>query len=218
MFHSLAPILLGSLLALCSTCASAGDVCGYPPGAPAVDLYDCMGHRYSVESALLRAISTAESHGYPWTVDLNGNPFFFSSRDKAIEFVNLAKVRTWLVVVSYSDRPDERYLYDSEASANALRASLKGISNFTVKHVDSSNVDIGLMQVNWSYHSTEVPSLERLMDTDYNVAFAAKLLSDLIKKHKNVWTAVGYYHSSDPDEQKRYETIVKAIYEKMLHQ
>jgi hypothetical protein len=189
-----------------------------PTNAKAPDLYEYMGDRYKVESALLRAISIVESHGYPWTVDLNGYPFFFPTKAKANEFINLSKVRSWLVVVTYKTKPAERYLYDSEASANALRPTLTDVNSFTVKHVDSSNIDLGLMQINWGYHGTEAPSMQRLMDTDYNVAFGAHLLSKLIKQYKNVWTAVGYYHSSDPDERKRYEAEVKSVYEKMLNE
>ena len=187
--------------------------------ANAGDLYDYMGDRYQVESTLLRAVSTAESHGYPWTVDLDGYPFFFSTEDEAISFAKLAQIRPWLVVVSYSarSRPDERYLYSTQVEALGLRHSLHGVRAFVVKHVDSNNIDLGLMQVNWRYHGSEVPSMSRLMDPTYNVAFGAYLLSHLIHKYGNVWTAVGYYHSSDTDERKRYAAEVKAIYEKLVH-
>lgn len=182
------------------------------------DLYDYMGDRYSVDSVLLRAVSSAESHEYPWTVDLNGTPFFFSSKEEALTFAEMAQIRPWLVVVSYksSSKQEERYLFPTKDDAEALRAKLDGVSSFNVKCVDSTNIDLGLMQVNWRYHGTAVPSMSRLLDPDYNVAYGAYLLSQLIHKYGNVWTAVGYYHSSDKHEQRRYVAEVKAIYEKLV--
>lgn len=188
-------------------------------GVHAEDLYDYMANRYDVDATLLRAIARAESQGYPWTVDLDGSPFFFSDKARAIAFADELKTRPWLVVVEFqrsADKPEERYLFADQKDARAFETRLKGISHYSIRFVDIENIDLGVMQINWKYHGDQVPSLSRLMDPDYNIAYGAFYLSKLIHKYGNVWEAVGYYHSSTPSEQKRYIAEVKSIYTRMI--
>ncbi len=66
------------------------------------------------------------------------------------------------------------------------------------------NIDVGCMQINLRYHPEAFDSLEQAFDPAFNVAYAAKFLTDL-RAETNSWTkAVGRYHSATPIHANRY--------------
>jgi hypothetical protein len=179
------------------------------------DVYKAMGIRYGVDPNLLRALAIKESDGYPWTVDLNGEPFFLPDKESAVKLIISAQTRPWLAVVTYDDsRPTQRYLFSSKAEADEMQRELTGFASFKVRKINPLNFDVGLMGVNWTYNGSNVPSLQRLMDMDYNVAYGAYLFALLIRQH-GVEDAIGYYHSSTPALQKDYKESVLRIYRRL---
>ncbi|WP_421706980.1 transglycosylase SLT domain-containing protein [Algihabitans sp.] len=66
------------------------------------------------------------------------------------------------------------------------------------------NIDVGCMQINLHFHPDAFESLTQAFDPAFNVAYAAKFLTDLRAK-TNSWTkAIGRYHSATPAFANRY--------------
>ena len=74
------------------------------------------------------------------------------------------------------------------------------------------SVDVGLMQVNWNWHSHEFPSLEHALDPKANLIVATKILSRYT--HHTTADAIGKYHCPNWSQQwckqraKRYSNQV----------
>nr|WP_099056654.1 transglycosylase SLT domain-containing protein [Rhizobium sp. ACO-34A] len=66
-------------------------------------------------------------------------------------------------------------------------------------------IDIGCMQINHYYHSSEFGSVEQMFDPAQNVAYAALFLKRLHDRHETWTMAVARYHAgpnNDPAQQK----------------
>jgi hypothetical protein len=94
-----------------------------------------------------------------------------------------------------------------EAAAQALKEMLsKGVTN----------VDIGLMQVNFHWHGHRVSSPYALLDPKTNITVAAGYLKSL-NKHNVSQTVADYHAPSNPARGKTYAQHVKH-YEKIIHE
>jgi soluble lytic murein transglycosylase-like protein len=60
-----------------------------------------------------------------------------------------------------------------------------------------SNIDIGCMQINLYYHHREFTKLEHIIEPEYNIYYAAKLLKSHYNKTKDWFTAIAHYHSKN---------------------
>lgn len=78
----------------------------------------------------------------------------------------------------------------------------------TLMDMGITNIDVGCMQINLYYHGAEFENIERALEPDLNVAYAAKHLKNMYKKARNWTTAAGYYHSKTPDKFQRYKVKV----------
>jgi len=81
-------------------------------------------------------------------------------------------------------------------------------------------VDIGLMQVNWKYHSKNLKTPWLALDPYHNMRVSAKILSSCYKRKRDWWACVGRYHS--PGRKKAqiaraegYRQRVKKQYERI---
>lgn len=74
------------------------------------------------------------------------------------------------------------------------------------------SVDVGLMQVNTKWHGHRVKNPLDLLDPLTNVRVAAAILSEQIDKAKDAETAVGRYHSFNPERARWYAQHVLRIY------
>lgn len=72
---------------------------------------------------------------------------------------------------------------------NTKQDAMAGISA-AIKRGDQ--VDVGLMQVNWNWHSHEFPSLEYALDPKMNLIVATKILARYA--HHPTAVAIGKYH------------------------
>lgn len=72
----------------------------------------------------------------------------------------------------------------------------------------ATNIDIGIMQINWRWHSKSFTSIEQLLEPETNINYAARLLALLYKQHKSWQQAVRMYHSKTPERHKNYSRQV----------
>jgi soluble lytic murein transglycosylase-like protein len=80
-----------------------------------------------------------------------------------------------------------------------------------------TNIDIGLMQINWAWNGHRLPDPAKLLLPQYNIDVAAKIL----REHLNAYggdrrLAIALYHSSRPDLGMPYAAAVLEIL-KYLH-
>lgn len=77
----------------------------------------------------------------------------------------------------------------------------------------TDSVDIGLMQINFRWHSYRVNKPEDLLDIKTNVTVAADILKErLIANHDNWSEALAQYHSFDDNRGPWYAAFVLGIY------
>lgn len=78
------------------------------------------------------------------------------------------------------------------------------------------SVDIGLMQVNWSYHASALRSVEAAIDPHHNLAVGAAILAQCYRQRGDWWSAVGCYHApSDADRAAAYRQRVKRLWSRV---
>jgi len=74
--------------------------------------------------------------------------------------------------------------------------------------------DVGLMQVNsWWLKRYGIP-LEAALDPLANIYLGGWILKKEIARHKDLRSAVGAYHSPNPDKARRYANVVMAALER----
>jgi hypothetical protein len=67
-----------------------------------------------------------------------------------------------------------------------------------------SDFDIGLMQVNWGYHSKRFKSAWDALSPATNIHVAEEILNENYQKTHSVVKAVAYYHSANPQPGREY--------------
>ena len=79
------------------------------------------------------------------------------------------------------------------------------------------NVDIGLMQVNWSFWGNRIGlSKSELLDPQLNVLVGAKILEHCVRASGSWWKGVGMYHSPQSLRQRVYIEKVWRSYRLVL--
>ncbi|MGX6960904.1 MAG: transglycosylase SLT domain-containing protein [Rickettsia endosymbiont of Pentastiridius leporinus] len=72
-----------------------------------------------------------------------------------------------------------------------------------------TNIDIGIMQINWRWHSKEFDqNLDDMLNPSQNIIYAAELLKALHTKHQSWQKAVRYYHSAKDEYHRKYSKAV----------
>lgn len=69
---------------------------------------------------------------------------------------------------------------------------------------DSSNIDVGCMQISLRYHKETLPDYTLIFQPQYNVIYGAYFLRRLFDRYGNWLQAIAHYHSGDPDRQFAY--------------
>jgi hypothetical protein len=80
----------------------------------------------------------------------------------------------------------------------------------TLQREGVTNIDVGCMQINLAYHADAFATLDDAFDPARNVAYAATFLTELRKSRRSWTRAVRFYHSSNPQRQRRYSRKVYA--------
>ncbi|WP_052322901.1 transglycosylase SLT domain-containing protein [Rickettsia felis] len=72
-----------------------------------------------------------------------------------------------------------------------------------------TNIDIGIMQINWRWHAKEFDNnLDNMLSPSQNIIYAAQLLKSLHAKHQSWQKAVRYYHSAKDEYHRKYSKAV----------
>ena len=71
-----------------------------------------------------------------------------------------------------------------------------------------TNIDVGVMQLNWRWHSQYFSSIEEMLAPSTNIDYAGKLLKSLYEQHGSWQKAVRYYHSATPYHHRKYSRKV----------
>lgn len=80
-----------------------------------------------------------------------------------------------------------------------------------------SNVDIGLMQVNWGYWGDKFGlSKPELLDPQLNVLVGARILEQYIRVSGSWWKGIALYHSPHDVRQREYARKVWQSYQRVL--
>lgn len=80
-----------------------------------------------------------------------------------------------------------------------------------VRAADISNFDVGCMQLNYRWHGDGFPDLDRMLDPETNVGYAARYLKRLYEETGSWDGATRYYHSRDPDRGAAYLERVRQM-------
>jgi len=92
------------------------------------------------------------------------------------------------------------------AGSSIYAKSLSEAKRIAQQKIDSgaTNIDLGLMQLNWRWHGSAFANIEEMLQPEKNIEYAAKLLKSLHLQHGNWQAAIRYYHSSKPRYHLRY--------------
>ena len=66
------------------------------------------------------------------------------------------------------------------------------------------NIDVGVMQLNYRWHSNAFANIQEILNPKNNIEYAAKFLLRLKKQHGTWYAAICNYHSSKPNHQIKY--------------
>ena len=65
------------------------------------------------------------------------------------------------------------------------------------------NIDVGVMQLNYRWHSKSFANIQEMLNPKNNIEYAAKFLLRLKKQHGTWYAAICNYHSSKPNHQRK---------------
>ncbi len=87
-----------------------------------------------------------------------------------------------------------------------IASSKKEASEMVQLYLDqgNTNIDLGVMQVNLRWHGKYFKNIEEMLTPEYNIKYAAKLLTSLYQQHGTWQKAVRYYHSAKPEYHRKY--------------
>jgi hypothetical protein len=91
--------------------------------------------------------------------------------------------------------------------ASSKEEAKKIIKQYLAKGI--TNIDIGIMQINWRWHSKEFnQNLDDMLNPSQNIIYAAQLLKSLHVKHQSWQKAVRHYHSAKNEYHRKYSKAV----------
>ncbi len=106
---------------------------------------------------------------------------------------------------SYAINLGGRSIYASSYS-EALSEVKKQVS------LGKTNIDVGVMQLNYRWHRKSFSSLEDMLSPKTNISYAASLLKSLYNQHGNWQQAVRHYHSANLKHSRKYSRKVSMIW------
>lgn len=91
--------------------------------------------------------------------------------------------------------------------ASSKEEAKKIIKQYLAKGI--TNIDVGIMQINWRWHSKEFDQdLDDMLNPLQNIMYAAQLLKSLHEKHQSWQKAVRHYHSAKDEYHRKYSKAV----------
>ena len=81
----------------------------------------------------------------------------------------------------------------------------------TLLAAGESNIDVGLMQINWGFNGHRVDAPAALLDPHRNIFVGAEILRDALRAHEgDLARALGaYHHGSDTERGRAYSAEVR---------
>jgi soluble lytic murein transglycosylase-like protein len=103
------------------------------------------------------------------------------------------------------------YALNVEGRTLIASSAQMALAEFERARTDGAKlIDLGCMQINHHYHSSEFASVPEMLKPAQNVAYAAKFLRQLYKSHGSWTMAVARYHAGPDNDpaQKKYVCAV----------
>lgn len=157
---------------------------------------------FNTAASALNQLDIWSSQGFArYDVTINGQKYTRQTLTRAQQRVSADGVKTVKLKACQIGR---RFESADEAARYAQTLVRNG----------NRNLDIGLMQVNWRYHSSGFTGLREAFDPVANATYAVSYL----RKHKETrdwWHSVGRYHSGTKKHAHSYIQRVYAMYRKV---
>lgn len=93
-------------------------------------------------------------------------------------------------------------------------SSLAAVTSIAKSQIDSgvTNIDLGVMQLNYRWHGDKFASLEEMLTPEKNINYAASLLKTLYDQHRNWQKAIRHYHSANIEHSRKYSRKVAMVW------
>lgn len=176
--------------------------------------------RHGVDVYLFQAVAKVESNTYPWTLNIDGEPLRFRSKDELLAYyrhvrkhpIMLRTVRGGYYRYSWYGTVRQAEQEYRSAKTEDERLGLRPDMRTKLRQVNPDNVDLGLMQINWREHGKYIRGgYETLIEPAANADYAAQHLAGLIRRY-GIWGGVGRYHSPTSWRQQNYVGKVYRAY------
>lgn len=187
------------------------------------NIYYDTANRIGVDPILLQSVVKVESGGYPWTINVDGEPIIFATKSDLLSGYRWISEHPYLVR-TYRNRAWHRHwfatLHDAETyfvtERDADRVSrLPRKLQTSIRRVNPINTDFGVMQINWrQHHRAAGDNIERLVDPRFNLEFGCRLLAGLIGRY-GTWQGIARYHSATPALQIKYQKRIWVAYQQI---
>jgi len=182
--------------------------------ACSADPFDAAASKYNLDANLLRAIAQVETRQHPYAIRVGDLSFYPDKRREANRILYQALNYPILVTAQDAQGNAVRRWYSNRMDA-AMTAKRRQWFNVTIQRIDDSDIDIGMMQINWRWHRHRISSPYRLLDPGYNARYAARLLRRHIDQHGR-HQGIGNYHSTTTELNRQYRRKVLAAHERLL--
>ncbi|MFW5300960.1 hypothetical protein ACOAMY_16705 [Pseudomonas aeruginosa] len=199
-------------------------------------LIDATAARYGNDRLVFRAMVQKESRKQPWVFNVDGEGFWFQTKDQAVNALWALTSAPWLVKIIPDKKskairrffPSERAAmsfansYQRTRQAQGFPALLQRMDDakevldgqLRVRKVWLLNTDLGIAQINYRFHGKGKASVQQWLDPAFNLDYAARHLTDLKKRYGSDLQAVGYYHSKT----KKYRDIYMKEFMPIYHE
>ena len=114
-----------------------------------------------------------------------------------------------LLAIATVESKTSPYVINAQGRAHYFK-NLESAANFVrgLQKKGVYNINVGCMQLNFPSHRRHFSSIEKMIDPESNISYAAKLLKRLERNHGSLERAIRYYNSASPVINTRYKAKV----------
>ena len=111
--------------------------------------------------------------------------------------------------IAFAESNMDPYVLDEKGKASRFSSFNEALKSLELKIKSGvSNIDIGIMQINYRWHRDAFRDLKEMLDPSQNIAYAARLLKNLKERFGDWQTAIRHYHSSNLKHSSSYSRKV----------